>query len=175
MANSTQKITPNSSVSFPLTPSFVPKGIDSSKPVGELSTVELAQALAERLAIAPADWHRLKANRKARAAEQTAMALLARTAQLPRCSLHFVLLILRASPSGIRRAPISPLSGIVRTARRPHSTRLVRCLDGHQDGRSALGDEVAVLGEVACDDAAHIDVAARGAVVPRANHLIDGL
>lgn len=76
MANSTQKTTPNSSVNLPLAPSFIPKGTDSSKSVGELSTVELAQALAERLAIAPADWHQLKANRKARAAEQTAMALL---------------------------------------------------------------------------------------------------
>lgn len=41
----------------------------------ELSTLELAQALAARLAIAPADWHRLKANRKARASEQAATAL----------------------------------------------------------------------------------------------------
>jgi hypothetical protein len=40
-----------------------------------LSTLELAQALAERLAIAPNDWHRLKSNRKARAAEQAAIAL----------------------------------------------------------------------------------------------------
>jgi hypothetical protein len=76
MADSTQQITPNSSVNFPLVPSFTPKGIDSSKPVAELSTVELAQALAERLAIAPSDWHQLKANRKARAAEQAAIALL---------------------------------------------------------------------------------------------------
>ncbi|NJR37983.1 MAG: hypothetical protein HC781_02935 [Leptolyngbyaceae cyanobacterium CSU_1_4] len=50
--------------------------MDASKSIAELSTVELAQALAERLAIAPSDWHQLKANRKARAAEQTAMALL---------------------------------------------------------------------------------------------------
>jgi hypothetical protein len=56
--------------------SFTPKGIDASRSVAELSTVELAQALAERLAIESSDWHRLKANRKARAAEQTAMALL---------------------------------------------------------------------------------------------------
>ncbi|MBW4648583.1 MAG: hypothetical protein KME06_07760 [Kastovskya adunca ATA6-11-RM4] len=40
-----------------------------------LSTLELAQALAERLAIAPNDWHRLKSNRKARASEQAAAAL----------------------------------------------------------------------------------------------------
>ncbi|MBI4783188.1 MAG: hypothetical protein HY785_17980 [Oscillatoriophycideae cyanobacterium NC_groundwater_1537_Pr4_S-0.65um_50_18] len=43
--------------------------------MAELSTVELAQALAERLAIAPGDWHRLKSNRKARSGEQAATAL----------------------------------------------------------------------------------------------------
>lgn len=36
---------------------------------------ELAQALLEKLAITDKDWHRLKANRKARASEQTAAAL----------------------------------------------------------------------------------------------------
>jgi hypothetical protein len=47
----------------------------SQKPIAELTTAELAQALAERLAIAPGDWHRLKANRNARASEQAAIAL----------------------------------------------------------------------------------------------------
>ena len=41
----------------------------------ELSTLELAQALMERLTISPNDWHRLKSNRKVRASEQTAAAL----------------------------------------------------------------------------------------------------
>jgi len=41
----------------------------------EFSSLELAQALAEQLAIAPPDWHRLKSNRSARAAEQAAAAL----------------------------------------------------------------------------------------------------
>lgn len=41
----------------------------------EFTTLELAQALLERLAISPSDWHRLKANRKARASEQIAAAL----------------------------------------------------------------------------------------------------
>ncbi|MEL6223107.1 MAG: DUF6439 family protein [Cyanobacteria bacterium J06627_8] len=41
----------------------------------DATTVELAQALAARLAIAPNDWHRLKGNRGARANEQTAIAL----------------------------------------------------------------------------------------------------
>jgi DNA-binding SARP family transcriptional activator len=41
----------------------------------DLTTLELAQALAERLRIAETDWHRLKANRPARAREQAAAAL----------------------------------------------------------------------------------------------------
>lgn len=41
----------------------------------EASAVELAQALAARLAIAPNDWHRLKANRQAQAQQQVASAL----------------------------------------------------------------------------------------------------
>ena len=42
----------------------------------DVSTLELAQALAERLSIKPNDWHRLKSNRPARAKEQTAAALI---------------------------------------------------------------------------------------------------
>ena len=41
----------------------------------ELTTAELAQALAERLAIAPQDWHRLKSNRQAQAGQELAAAL----------------------------------------------------------------------------------------------------
>lgn len=41
----------------------------------EVSTLELAQALAERLTITPKDWHRLKANRRAQASQQAAAAL----------------------------------------------------------------------------------------------------
>lgn len=40
-----------------------------------VSTSELAQVLAERLSIAPQDWHRLKANRQAQAGQQIAAAL----------------------------------------------------------------------------------------------------
>ena len=43
--------------------------------INDLSTLELAQALMERLTISPNDWHKLKSNRKARAGEQTAAAL----------------------------------------------------------------------------------------------------
>ena len=46
-----------------------------SSPTDDLTTLELAQALAERLRIAETDWHRLKSNRPARAKEQAAAAL----------------------------------------------------------------------------------------------------
>ncbi|UXE60434.1 MAG: DUF6439 family protein [Woronichinia naegeliana WA131] len=41
----------------------------------DLSTLALAQALAERLVISPQDWHRLKANRKAQASQDLAAAI----------------------------------------------------------------------------------------------------
>jgi hypothetical protein len=41
----------------------------------KLSTLELAQLLAEKMAIAPNDWHRLKNNRNAQAGQQLASAL----------------------------------------------------------------------------------------------------
>jgi Family of unknown function (DUF6439) len=44
-------------------------------PLDDLTTLELAQALAERLRIAETDWHQLKSNRPARAQEQAAAAL----------------------------------------------------------------------------------------------------
>lgn len=40
-----------------------------------LAPLELAQILASKLAIAPNDWHRLKANRQAQASQQLAAAL----------------------------------------------------------------------------------------------------
>lgn len=46
-----------------------------SSPTEGLSDVELAQILAQRLAIKPQDWHRLSSNRNVRAAEQLAAAL----------------------------------------------------------------------------------------------------
>ncbi|WP_017306884.1 DUF6439 family protein [Spirulina subsalsa] len=54
--------------------SLVPPSVQSEA-LQEVSTLELAQVLAERLAIAPQDWHRLKANRKAQASQQIAAAL----------------------------------------------------------------------------------------------------
>ena len=41
----------------------------------DLTTLELAQALAERLRIDEGNWHQLKSNRPARAKEQAAVAL----------------------------------------------------------------------------------------------------
>lgn len=41
----------------------------------EYSTLELAQALAQKLAISERDWHRLKSNRQVRASELTVAAL----------------------------------------------------------------------------------------------------
>ncbi len=49
--------------------------LSSSTNLNQLSTTELAQALASRLSITEKDWHRLKSNRQARAAEQAAAAL----------------------------------------------------------------------------------------------------
>jgi hypothetical protein len=48
----------------------------AAKPIdASAETLELAQALAQRLAIGHKDWHRLQANRPARAQEQAAAAL----------------------------------------------------------------------------------------------------
>ncbi len=52
-----------------------PIPLTKTNALSELTTLELAQALAERLTIIPNDWHRLKSNRKARAGEQAAAAL----------------------------------------------------------------------------------------------------
>jgi hypothetical protein len=46
-----------------------------SPPATDLTTLELAQALAERLRIDESNWHKLKSNRPARAKEQAAAAL----------------------------------------------------------------------------------------------------
>jgi hypothetical protein len=49
--------------------------LSKTSQLDELSTIELAQALMERLSISPNDWHRLKSNRNSRASEQAAAAL----------------------------------------------------------------------------------------------------
>jgi len=52
-----------------------PSQVTKTNALSELSTLELAQALAERLTITSNDWHRLKSNRSSRASEQAAAAL----------------------------------------------------------------------------------------------------
>lgn len=49
--------------------------LPNTSQLNQFSTLELAQALMERLSISPEDWHRLKSNRKVRASEQAAAAL----------------------------------------------------------------------------------------------------
>jgi hypothetical protein len=48
----------------------------ATRELADLSTLDLAQALVERLSIHDKNWHRLKSDRKARAREQMAVALL---------------------------------------------------------------------------------------------------
>jgi hypothetical protein len=55
--------------SIPMTP---PQTLPSTS---ETDTIRLAQGLSEQLKITPEQWHRLKANRKARALEQAAAAM----------------------------------------------------------------------------------------------------
>ena len=64
-------------------PDFMLESTDCVKPANldDLSTLQLAQALIERLTISPNDWHKLKSNRQARSSEQAAAAL-ARVARI---------------------------------------------------------------------------------------------
>ncbi len=55
----------------------------AEKTAAQLSDVELAQLLAERLAIKPLDWHRLNRDRNVRAKEQLAAALVYLLKQQP--------------------------------------------------------------------------------------------
>ena len=64
-----------------------PTQLISTDKLKDFSTLELAQILAERLSIAPNDWHRLKSNRQARAAEQAAAALVFLLKEQPEESL----------------------------------------------------------------------------------------
>jgi hypothetical protein len=52
-----------------------PTQLSNASQLNQFSTLELAQALMERLTISPNDWHRLKSNRNARAGEQAAAAM----------------------------------------------------------------------------------------------------
>jgi hypothetical protein len=57
-----------------LAPTVAP-AIAKSDVLRQFSDVELAQMLLEKITISDSNWHRLKANRKARASEQVAAAL----------------------------------------------------------------------------------------------------
>ncbi|ASC73457.1 hypothetical protein XM38_044240 [Halomicronema hongdechloris C2206] len=60
---------------MPDTPAKSSPGRETSAQLQQYTALELAQALAEKLAIEPNDWHRLNRNRKVRAKEQLAAAL----------------------------------------------------------------------------------------------------
>jgi len=60
---------------MPDTPTKPSPNQDTSAQLQQYTALELAQALAEKLAIGPNDWHRLNRNRKVRAREQLAAAL----------------------------------------------------------------------------------------------------
>jgi Family of unknown function (DUF6439) len=62
---------PNPSFSTPLSPATT----TTSHSLSQFSAAELAQALLEKLAISDRDWHRLKSDRKVRANEQAAAAI----------------------------------------------------------------------------------------------------
>jgi hypothetical protein len=58
--------------------------------ISQLTTIELAQQLADRLRITEGDWHRLKSNRPARAQEQTAAALVLLLSNRPEEALAYL-------------------------------------------------------------------------------------
>ena len=60
---------------------------NQDKKLSDLSDLELAQALAAKLAIPHQDWHRLKGNRKAQAAQQLASALVFLLKEQPESAL----------------------------------------------------------------------------------------
>ena len=62
-------------MAIPQQTSTQPLSTPRSEALQAFTTIELAQALLERISITDANWHRLKANRSSRASEQTATAL----------------------------------------------------------------------------------------------------
>lgn len=67
----------------PSSPPVQPSQPANARVLADLSNLELAQALAERLSIKPTDWHRLNRNRQVRAQEQLAAALVFLLSQQP--------------------------------------------------------------------------------------------
>ena len=62
-------------MAFSFDSSTTSRNAAQDKSVAALTDLELAQTLAERLAIKPVDWHRLSSDRRLRASEQLAAAL----------------------------------------------------------------------------------------------------
>ncbi len=58
--------------------------------ISQLTTLELAQLLADRLRITEGDWHRLKSNRQVRSKEQTAVALVLLLSDQPADALAYL-------------------------------------------------------------------------------------
>lgn len=65
-----------------------PISTEKSKVLAELTDLELAQALAERSAIAHQDWHRLKGNRQAQSKQQLTSALVLLLKNRPEAALQ---------------------------------------------------------------------------------------
>jgi Family of unknown function (DUF6439) len=58
--------------------------------ISQLTTLELAQMLADRLRITEGDWHRLKSNRPVRSKEQAAAALVLLLSDQPTAALAYL-------------------------------------------------------------------------------------
>ena len=67
-----------------------PRQVERIDLLKDLKDLELAQALAERSAIAHQDWHRLKGNRKAQAQQQLAAALVFLLKEQPEAALTHI-------------------------------------------------------------------------------------
>ncbi|MBZ8180315.1 DUF6439 family protein [Oscillatoria salina] len=83
--------------------------------LNQFTTIELAQTLAERNAIAPLDWHRLKRNRQAQALQHVSAALVFLLKQQP----SEALLHLRQATGWLDRsisAPPCPTHGTKETS-----------------------------------------------------------
>ncbi|MEC4896361.1 MAG: DUF6439 family protein [Oscillatoria sp. PMC 1051.18] len=83
--------------------------------LNQFTTIELAQALAERNAIAPLDWHRLKRHRQAQALQHVTAALVFLLKQQP----SEALLHLRQATGWLDRsisAPPCPTHGTKETS-----------------------------------------------------------
>jgi len=98
-------------------PDFMLESTDLVKTANldDFTTLQLAQALIERLTISPNDWHKLKSNRKARSSEQAAAAIVFLLKEQP----EEALLRLQQATAWLDRsisAPPCPSHGLVNKA-----------------------------------------------------------